>query len=86
MKHDRSQCLATEPAELKAALDERAIVAITDAQGKITYLTTSSGRFPNTNEELPGQDHRIINSGHHPRQPYAGGAPNDSPEFLKSAN
>ncbi|MEZ5289425.1 MAG: PAS domain S-box protein, partial [Vicinamibacterales bacterium] len=65
---DRLRMLHRNNEDLRSALDQHGIVAVADRRGRIVRANDNFCAVSKySREELIGQDHRIVNSGHHPR-------------------
>ena len=65
-EQDQAQRIAKKLASHKLCIDAHAIVSITDAKGRITYANDKFCEVSQySQDELLGQDHRILNSGYH---------------------
>jgi PAS domain S-box-containing protein len=71
MVHDRAE-IQLELEQQKFALDQHAIVSITDRTGTILYANDKFLEVSGyTQEELVGSNHRVVRSGCHPREFFA---------------
>ncbi len=64
-----SNVLANDLVEFEKFVETSSIISVADSKGKITYVNQ---KFTDVSgyslEEVIGQDHNIVNSGHHPKE------------------
>lgn len=69
LQKNQLQQTLNDLAQQNFALDQHSIVAITDVKGTITYVNSKFSEISMySEEELIGQNHRMLNSGYHSRE------------------
>ena len=68
----RAEEALRESEALRRTVDEHSLVSVADAEGRITEVNEALCRVSGySSEELLGQDHRVFNSGYHPKTYWA---------------